>query len=158
MEYSGGGPPPPSFPEPGWDTTTVASRSPKWRLLQKLLLLQRLHKRRRRLSLRTARLPTRLRSRHLLLEARRSRGRGSSAPSVEVRKFLTDHMRIQTGDKPFDYHLCPKRFADASNLRVHEKTHSPEKAFQSADCDKRLALSLYLKKHVKRRLHKPLPC
>ncbi|KAK0422818.1 hypothetical protein QR680_007805 [Steinernema hermaphroditum] len=59
------------------------------------------------------------------------------------------------GGKPFAFRLCPKRFADASNLRVHEKTHSPEKTFQCADCHKRFALSLYLKKHVKRRHHKP---
>ena len=51
------------------------------------------------------------------------------------------------GERPYKCSLCPKAFADKSNLRAHTQTHSNAKPFECRHCGKTFALKSYLYKH-----------
>ena len=51
------------------------------------------------------------------------------------------------GERPYKCNLCPKAFADKSNLRAHTQTHSNSKPFECRHCGKTFALKSYLYKH-----------
>ena len=51
------------------------------------------------------------------------------------------------GERPYKCGLCPKAFADKSNLRAHTQTHSSSKPFECRHCGKTFALKSYLYKH-----------
>ena len=52
-----------------------------------------------------------------------------------------------SGERPYKCNLCPKAFADKSNLRAHTQTHSNAKPFECRHCGKTFALKSYLYKH-----------
>jgi len=72
---------------------------------------------------------------------------------------VTVHRRGLSGEKPFECHVCGKRFARADYLMKHSKNHSGEKPHKCHVCDKRFRYLSDIRTHM--RVHtgdKPYKC
>ena len=59
------------------------------------------------------------------------------------------HIRIHTGDKPFQCKICARAFSRSDHLTTHVRTHTGEKPFSCDICGRRFARSDERKRHGK---------
>lgn len=66
---------------------------------------------------------------------------------VYAKRELTNHMRLHTGDLPFQCDFCNRRFPKKWTLKSHRRIHTGEKLFQCSVCDETFRTANQMKIH-----------
>lgn len=62
--------------------------------------------------------------------------------------FITGHMKLHTGEKPYLCEICNRRFRQLGNYKTHMMTHSGEKPYTCGICGKKFRQFGNLRGHM----------